>query len=166
MFFLWLVIGNISAQKVLQIEKFGKAKTQKLYVGETVFIQTNMNPDWFEGVIDDLLPEAQAIVFYDRIIQIKDITALKFRKRSQMYGIGRAVQWSWLVPVAYQGIDLLVSRPNEEELRASIEGGAIIAGCSFLLGSIMKLIPPKKLKFGEGRNRRLRVLDLTFYPSS
>jgi len=157
-FFLFVAIGNISAQKVLQIEKIGKAKTQKLYVGESIFLQTALNPDWFEGVIDDLLPDAQAIVFYDRIIHIKDITAVKFRKKSTLYGAGKAVQWSWVVPIAYQGVFTLVNPPEEEELKQSFISAGIIGGASFLLGSVMRLIPPKKLKFGAGRNRRLRVI--------
>lgn len=158
-------VSQLSAQKVLQIEKFGKAKTQKLYVGESIFIQTELNPDWFEGVIDDLLIDAQALVFYDRIIPIKDITAIKFRKKSGLHGAGKAMQWSWVVPVAYQGVFDLVNPPSPEERKRSwIATGYISAG-AFLLGSIMRLVPPKKLKFGEGRNRRLRVLDLTFYPS-
>jgi len=154
---------SLSAQKVLQIEKFGKAKTEKLYIGESIFIQTKDNPDWFEGIIDDLLPDAQAVVFYDRIIPLKDITAVKFRKKSTMNGIGKAVQWSWVVPAFYQGVYDLVEPVSAEERRAAWKGTAFIGGGSFLLGSIMRLIPPKKLKFGEGERRRLRVLDLTFY---
>jgi len=162
---LLFIVGNVAAQKVLQIEKIGKAKTQKLYVGESIFLQTTTNPDWFEGVIDDLLPDAQAIVFYDRIIEIKDITAVKFRKKSSLNGAGKAVQWSWVVPIAYQGVFTLVNPPEEDELKQSLISAGIIGGASFLLGTVMRLVPPKKLKFGAGRNRRLRVLDLTFYPS-
>lgn len=158
-------IEPLVAQKVLQIEKIGKAKTQKMYIGETIFIQTELNPDWFEGIIEDLRPDAQAIVFYDRIIPIKDIKAIKFRKKSSLHGAGKALKWSWVIPIAYQGVFNLANPPSEEELRQSWISAGIIGGSSFLLGSTMQLIPPKKLKFGEGRNRRLRVLDLTFYPS-
>jgi len=160
---LFFLQVSLSAQKVLQIEKLGKAKTEKLYIGESIFIQTKENPDWFEGIIDDLLPDAQAVVFYDRIIPIEDITAVKFRKKSTMYGIGKAVQWSWVVPAAYQGIYDLVEPVSAEERRAAWKGTAIIGGGSFLLGSLMRLIPPKKLKFGARERKRLRILDLTFY---
>ena len=83
-----------------------------------------------------------------------------------MNGLGRAVQWSWIVPVTYQGIFDLTNPPPSEERREGWIATGIIAGSSFLLGSLMRLIPPKKLKFGEGSNRRLRVLDLTFYPQN
>ncbi|MEM6318553.1 MAG: hypothetical protein AAF960_12855, partial [Bacteroidota bacterium] len=117
---------------------------------------------WFEAVIEDVLPDAQALVFYDRIIPLEDITALRFRKKSAMHGIGRALQWSWVVPTTYQAIWDLANPPFEaDEWKAT----GIIAAGSIALGSLLKLIPPKKLKFGEGRRRRLRVLDLTFYPS-
>ena len=154
---------NLLAQKVLQIEKIGKVKTEKLYIGESIFIQTKDNPDWFEGIIEDLLTDAQAVVFYDRIIPIQDITAVKFKKKSTMNGLGKAVQWSWLVPAAYQGVYDLVEPVSSEERKEAWKATAIISGGSFLLGSLMRLIPPKKLKFGEGERRRLRVLDLTFY---
>lgn len=155
--------ANLSGQKVLQIEKFGKAKTEKLYVGEAIFIQTKDNPDWFEGVIEDLIVDAQAIVFYDLIVPIDKITAVKFRKKSAMSGVGKAVQWSWVVPAAYQGVFDLVQPASSEERKQAWISTAFIGGGSFLLGSLMRLVPPKKLKFGEGERRRLRVLDLTFY---
>lgn len=160
---LLFIQANLTAQKVLQIEKLGKAKTEKLYIGASIFIQTKDNPDWFEGIIDDLLPDAQAVVFYDRIIPVEDITAVKFRKKSAMNGVGKAVQWSWVVPIFYQTVYDLVEPVSPEERRAAWKGAAVIGGGSLLLGSIMRLIPPKKLKFGEGERRRLRVLDLTFY---
>lgn len=162
MLILSLQVG-LTAQKVLQIEKLGKAKTEKLYIGESIFIQTKDNPDWFKGVIDDLLPDAQAVVFYDRIIPIQDITAVKFRKKSAMNGMGKALQWSWIVPAGYQAVYDLVEPVSSEERKEAWKATAIISGGTFLLGSIMRLIPPKKLKFGEGERRRLRVLDLTFY---
>lgn len=155
--------SSVSAQKVLQIEKFGKAKTNKLYIGDQIFIQTKDNPDWFLAEIEDLLPDAQAIVFYDRIIQIQDITAMKFRKKSKVHDIGRVVQFSWVVPVAYQAIYDVVDPPFEEE---EWKPTAIVSAGTFLLGSLMRLIPPKKHKFGEGTRRRLRILDLTFYPTN
>ncbi|MEM1122549.1 MAG: hypothetical protein AAGJ18_19050 [Bacteroidota bacterium] len=152
------------AQKVLQIEKFGRAKTKKIYLGETIFIQTVDNPDWFTAPIEDLNTDAQAIVFYDRIIPIKDITAVKFRKKSSLNGVGKAVQWSWVVPVTYQALFDLANPPSAEERRQSWIATGVISAGSFLLGSVMRIIPPKKLKFGKGQRRRLRVLDLTFYP--
>lgn len=156
--FLLIFSGNVvEAQKVLQLEKFGKAKTKKLYLGETIFIQTKQNPDWFEGVIDDLLPDAQAIVFVDRIVTINDITAVRFRKHSFFRGLGRSVQLSGVVPATYEIIYGAFNPPIEWE------GLAYFVGSSFAVGSLMRLIPPKKYKFGEGKRRRLRILDLTFY---
>ena len=70
-----------------------------------------------------------------------------------------------IVPVTYQGIFDLANPPSSEELKEGWIATGIIAGGSFLLGSLMRLVPPKKIKFGEGARRRLRVLDLTFYPT-
>ncbi len=158
-FFLLFFLSNLPAQKVLQIEKFGKIKTQKIYLGEVVFIKTKQNPDiWFEASIDDLIVDAQAIVFYDRIILIQDITALKFKKKGSVSKLGKQVKLSGIVPATYELIYGLIDPPIHWENLAIFTGGA------FILGSIMEKIPAKKHKFGK--RRRLRVLDLTFYSTT
>lgn len=154
-FFLFLSPSLIS-QKVLQIERYGKAKTEKIYIGQTIFIQTKQHPDyWLESVIEDMLPDAQAIVLHDRIIQIKDITAMKFRKVSKAKSIGRSLQYSAVIPAVYEVIFGSINPPIDWR------GVAIFSGGAFTLGSLARLLPPKKIKFGN--KKRLRVLDLTFY---
>ncbi len=148
---------TLAGQKVLQIEKFGKAETRKIHIGEVIFIKTDLAPDtWFEAEIEDILVEAQSLVFYDRIINIKDISALKFSKRNRIiYPTGVGLQYSAIAPIPYEIIGGLVEPPIQWK------GLAIISGGSLLLGTLLKLIPPKKIKMGK--KNRLRTLDLTFY---
>jgi hypothetical protein len=61
------------------------------------------------------------------------------------------------VPAAYEVVYGSINPPIEWESLAYIGGGAIV------LGTILRLLPAKKIKLGK--KRRLRVLDLTFYPA-
>jgi len=143
------------AQKVLQLEKIGKIETTKIYLGETFFLRTIHHPDyWLKVTLDDVLIEAAAIVLSDRIIPIEEITTIRWRKKSKMSELGRAVQYSAIAPVGYELIYGLVEPPIQWQSLS------IYAGGTFLIGSLMKLIPPKKYKMGK--KYRLRVLDLTF----
>jgi len=143
------------AQKILQLEKKGKVATTKIYLGESIFLKTQDDPDyWFEGELEDLMVEAQAIVFENRIIPLKDIISIKRRKRSAANGVGRGLQVSALIPAGYEVIYGVVNPPIEWKSLAIFSGG------TFALGSILRLFPPKQYKMGK--KYRLRVIDLTF----
>lgn len=155
---LFFLIGAplSNAQKLLQLEKVGKFKITKIYLGETIFVKTVQNPDtWYEAVIEDVSIEANAIIFPKRIIPLDDIVAMKRRKKSGAHAYGRSLQYSAIAPVVYEGIYGLVNPPIEWESLAYISGGALV------LGSLLRLLPPKQYKMGK--KYRLRVLDLTFY---
>ncbi len=146
----------LNGQKLLQLEKVGKYKVEKIYLGEPLFVKTVQNPDtWYESVIEDVSIEANAIIFPNRIIPLEDIVAIKRYRKSGMHGYGRSLQYSALGPIVYEGIYGLVNPPIEWKSLAYFSGG------SFLLGSLMRLIPPRQYKMGK--KYRLRVLDLTFY---
>jgi len=150
-----ILFSPVVAQKVLQLEKKGKVATTKIYLGERIFLKTKEDPDyWFEGELEDLMVEAQAIGFENRIIPLKDISSIKRRKRSAMNGAGRGLQVSALIPAGYEAVYGLVNPPIEWKSLAIFSGG------TFALGSILRLFPAKQYKMGK--KYRLRILDLTF----
>jgi len=143
------------AQKVLQLEKIGKVATTKIYVGEKIYLKTKEDPDyWFEDNIMDVMVEAQVVVFEDRIIALKDIIAIKRRNKSSLNNAGKGLQIGAPVPAVYELIYGSINPPIEWQNLAIFSGG------SFLIGSLLRLLPPKKYKMGK--KYRLRVLDLTF----
>ena len=155
---LFFLIGAplVNAQKLLQLEKVGRFKIIKIQLGETLFIKTVQNQDtWYEAVIEDVSIEANALIFPKRIIPLEDIAVIKLKKKSGLNAYGRSLQYSAIAPVVYEGIFGLVNPPIEWESLAYISGGALA------LGSLLRLVPPKKYKIGK--KYRLRVLDLTFY---
>lgn len=143
-------------QKMLQLEKIGEVQTTKFHLGETIFIRTVDHPDyWLEAILEDVMVDAQAIVLIDRIIAVKDIVAIKKRKKSGAHHAGKAIQYSSIAPVGYEMIYGLVNPPIEWKSLAIFSGG------SFALGSLLRLVPPKQYKMGK--KYRLRIIDLTFY---
>ena len=154
-YFLLQGLTPLLGQKVLQLEKIGKVATTKIHLGENIFVRTTDDPDfWFEGKLEDVMVEAQAIVFEDRLIPLKDIIAIKRRKRSALNAAGKGMQFSAPIPAGYELIYGSINPPIEWKSLAFFSGGA------FLLGSIMRLFPPKQYRLGK--KYRLRVLDLTF----
>jgi len=157
LFLVFFTFRIALAQKLLQLEYIGKVKTTKIYVGELIFLKTTTQPDsWFEARLEDVNIEAAAVIFDNRIILLKDIIAIKRKKKSGFYGAGKAMQYSAAIPALYEITYGLINPPIEWKSLGYFVGGSIV------LGTLMKLIPPKQYKIGK--KHRLRVLDLTFYP--
>ena len=76
--FLLLATLPLSAQKVLQIEKYGRAKTEKFYIGDPITYQLRGEDVWHTLYIEDLLVEEGYIMFEDRFVALDSISA--FRK--------------------------------------------------------------------------------------
>ena len=67
--------STLYAQKVLQIEKSGKAKTEKIFIGETLTFQLKEQeePFWYTAVVEDLFVEDSVVLLGPRYIHIKNI---------------------------------------------------------------------------------------------
>ncbi len=156
LFFLFS-IGMASAQKVLQIEKYGKAKTQKIYVGDEITYKLYDDDFWYTHVIQDIDVDKDLLVFKDRYVDIKNIEKIRWELRwskgvrSSLYLFGAG--WS-----ASALIGTLTDGNPDTNYRWS---DAIVTGTSWLLGWIVpKIFRYKTYRFGK--RKRLRVLDLTF----
>lgn len=153
------LVFHCQAQRMLLIEKVNSARTQKIYEGMFLQYQLAEDEDWYQGEIMELRPDIQAIVFEDRIVSVDKIVRLR-QRRAWPLNLGYTlatfgVAWSgWaLIGTAtdgnpdtrYEGSDAIVTG-------VAVGSGLLLAG---LLGN-------KKLRFGEGRKRRLRVVDVSF----
>lgn len=140
------------AQKFLQIERYGKAQTKKLYIGEDLSYRVKGDKTWYEGTIQDILVEEKIVLFDQRYVRIEEIVMLRKRLRwprpigRQLYTFaggwllfsagGTLVGWDF-------GWDTVIT-------------AGVAAATGFLIQKIFKY---KKYKIGK--RRRLRVLDLT-----
>lgn len=143
------------AQKVLQMEKRGKVKTKKYYLGEELTFQLKGGSDWYTDVMIDIKVEEQIIVFSERYVKVEDIKTIKSYKNARfasrtektLYSFGAA----WLL---FSLGGTLAGEPLND---LTWKVPATSAGLGFL---IKKLFYTRKYRIGK--KRRLRVLDLSF----
>lgn len=150
-----VVLAN--AQKVLQIEKYGSAKTRKIYIGQEINYKLKNDESWYRGIIEDFNIEKNLIVLPDRYVSVDSVEAFRKTKnwsraaRTSLYTFGAS--WSGFALVG----TLTDGDPNTHYLWSD----AIVTGVSWLTGWILpKIFKNKIIKFGK--KRRLRLLDLTF----
>lgn len=155
--FLFCTLSIASAQKVLQIEKYGKAKTKKIYIGEAITYKLYDDDSWYTLVIEDIDVEKDLLVFHDRYVDIKNIEKIRWDLRwskgvrSSLYLFGAG--WS-----ASALIGTLTDGDSSTNYRWS---DAIVTGTSWALGWLIpKIFKYKTYTFGK--RKRLRLLDLTF----
>jgi hypothetical protein len=74
----FLSLANFSfGQKILQIETYGRAKTEKLFIGQGITYQLKDSKDWHYVIIEDLLIEQQLIQTVRGYLKLSDIGALR-----------------------------------------------------------------------------------------
>lgn len=154
---LMLPFLPMNAQKVLQIEKYGRAKTKKIYIGEEINYKLKHDEVWYKGVIEDLDVDKNWIVMHDRYVPVDSIEAFRRPKgwsraaRTSLYTFGAGWSANALIGTLTDG------NPKTRYLWSD----AIVTGASWLTGWILpQIFKNKVIKFGK--KRRLRMLDLTF----
>lgn len=161
--FLFLILCSMGyspslfSQKVLQIEKYGKAKTQKIFIGETLTFQLEElgEPVWYTAVLEDLLVEDSIVLLGPRYLNIKNIQALKY-ERGWPTLANRTLLTFGLSWSGFAFIGTLTDNDPNTNYRWS---DAAVTGTSVLLAlSLPKLFGTQKIKIGK--RRRLRMLNL------
>jgi hypothetical protein len=152
-----LLPGIVSGQKVLQIEKFGKAKTEKIDIGSYLIYQVNNDNIWSEGFIRDLRVDQNIIEFDDRFVNLDDITALRYERRwPKQLGTQLA-----LFGVAWSGFALIGTLTDNNPDTNYRWSDAVVTGASVGIGlSLPLFVKDKTVKLGK--RKRMRMLDLSF----
>lgn len=158
-FMLLFAMSALQAQKVLQIEKAGRAKTKKIYIGEVINYKLQGDEVWYTGYIEDIKVEENLLVMKDRYVDVSKIEKMRrphgWSKptRSALYLFGAS--WS-----ANALIGTLTDGNPETRYRWS---DAIVTAGSWAIGWVIpKIFRYKIMNFGK--KRRLRVLDLSPVP--
>ena len=158
-FFYLLLIFSLyftlpsSAQKVLQMEKRGKIKTTKFYLGEELIFRLKGSKEWYTDIMVDIKVEEKIIVFSERFVKVSDITTIKEYRRGARIAEGSLYSFgaSWL------GFSLLGTLDGVPLNDLAWKVPASSVGLGFL---IRKLFYVKKYRIGK--KRKLRVLDISF----
>lgn len=151
----------LSAQKVLQIERYGRAKTTKIYLDEEITYRLKGDDAWYTRVVEDLNVEQGLIISVDRYIKIADITTLRY-DRPWSKAVGKQLFWLGAGWSLYGVVGNLADGNPDTQYRwgdAAVTGTAW--GLSWLVPRVFKY---KKIKMNE--RRRLRAVDINFYPTN
>ena len=162
-FYLFVILccsfsySSLFAQKVLQIERFGKAKTEKIFIGQAVTFQLKEQgePTWYTAVVEDLFVEDSVVLLGPRYIHIKNIDALKY-DRGWTKVANRSLLTFGLSWSGFAFVGTLTDNNPDTNYRWS---DAAVTGTSLLIAlALPKLFGTKKIKFGK--RKRLRMLNL------
>jgi len=152
-----LTAASLQAQKTLILEKRGTTKTKRFYEGDEITYRLKGEKVWETATIIRMIPEQNILVLDKLYIKVDEIDALlKIKTRRRANGLGAQLYVFGTAWAAYTAIDDLVVSERETDWEAA----AYVAGTSFLVGTILRLLPKTKT-IKLGKKRRLRLLDLT-----
>ena len=154
-----LTSSGVSGQKFLQLDKFGKKKSMKIFIGEELNFRLSGEEFFYSLIIRDLIPETNKIIFDNGEVNVEDVAEIRhFRNKGAVkawnllflnFGIGWAL---------FSAIDALAG--GTFHLSAVIISGAAIA-----VGFLIKAIFTKR-KFKISDKRGLRIIDMNVGPIS
>ena len=157
--FLLLIIfwgaSDLSAQKFIQMEKYGSAKVKKYYIGDELTYKLKEFPnDWTTSTIEDIVMEENIVIFHNRIIKLDELIAIRSFKPSR-----------WSVPISKNlyrfglswGVFSLLGTLVDTPLTWA---AAIVPATAFATGFLIKSIF-KHRTYKLGKRRWLRMLDMS-----
>jgi len=153
-FFLF-AITPACGQKILQMEKRGKVKTKKWYLGDILTFKIKGEKGWIKDEILDIKVEEGIIVFSERFVYVEDIRIIKSYKNARFARSAQASLYTfgaaWLF---YSLVGTLTGEPlNDLSWQ--------VPTSSFGLGFLIKQIfYSRKLRIGK--KRKLRLLNISF----
>lgn len=153
--FCLLFCNNAFAQKVLQIEKYGKAATKKIYLGEQITFQLKGDKDWYSEILVDIKVKEQILVLTDRYVKVDDIVTLKTFKSARMAKSLQYSLYSFAASWAFYSLGATLFEEPLTDLAWQVPTSSIVLGWT-----IRKLFDSKKIRIGK--RRRLRALDIGF----
>ncbi len=153
--FLLFVGHGLLSQQVLQVEKIGSAKRQKIPAGTELRYQLLEDEIWYEGVIEGYMVPEDVIVFDDRLINVNSIEALQFERRwPKIVGIQLGT-----FGLAWSGF-ALIGKSTDGDPDTNYNGtDALISGTALASGFLVATLFSKKT-IKNGKKYRLRLLDL------
>ncbi len=157
LFLLSLFGSSLGAQRFLQMEKVNSLKNWRFYPGDELVFRVDSL--WYIRTITGFNFENKWILFEDGKVGLEEINTIKTYTNPKL---GRTLgQQLYLFGTAwglYSAVDALAT---DRSLNSDV---LYVMGASYLTGFILSKLPKGK-KHRIGNNRRIRLLDLTFYPT-
>lgn len=147
---------SLSAQKVVQIEKYGNPYTEKIFIGDAVTYKLKDDKLWRFAYIEDILIEEGVILLGNRYTKVDDIEAFRYDKKWAR-AISTSLFWFGTAWSGFAAVGTATDGDDDTYYRWS---DAIVTGTSWLSAlAIRQLFRYKVIKFGK--RKRLRLLDIT-----
>ncbi len=146
-----------TAQKMLQMDKFGKNKSMNFYIGDEVTMKLSGEDGFHTVIIQDILADQSMIMTQFGPIHTDRIEAIRTFKIKK---VGKWLSLSfWNFGASYVGYSLIAALVGEPLGWGVLIVGAVCAG----VGLLAKLLF-KKRTYRIGKRRGIRTLDLTPVP--
>lgn len=142
----------------MQLEKYGKVKAQKFYIGDEITYQLADDDYWRTATISEIRPEEGYVLLEGRLIYLHQIVALKFFKsKTWSKAVGKQLAHFAAGWVVYGIADKLIFKEISWKLII------IPAAVATTLAGVIPRVFRHRVKKMNGRHR-LRLLDLTPLP--
>lgn len=151
-----LNISDLSAQRVLQIERTGKARTKKIYEGTilTFHIKDTPRKAWRTETMLEIKPELGIFLTENGMVNIKDIDAFRYR-RPLAFAFARSLYGFGTSYLLYSGIATLFRQQPYDNLLIILPVTSAAVGFG-----VQKAFGYKRERIGG--YRKLRLLDINF----
>ena len=145
------------AQKILQIEKYGKLKTKRYYIGDEMIYRLKGDKVWYRATLEDIKVEDKIILFDNGFVKLGDIHSIKsHHNRSWSSKAG----YSLMVFGASWSFFALGGMLVDSERFAYQQSDAIVTGTTLASGWLIRKIFQSKT-YKMGKRKWLRVLDIS-----
>ncbi len=163
-FFLFLILCSkgISGQIYLQLEKANSLNVRRYSAGDHITFRTSeFGENWLDGHIHQILPKEDALVFYDKIVYLPEVTHFQYT-RPWLHGLGANTMRfgaAWLTfATTIEGLRRLDAIDTQYEFGVDT---AVIGLTAVATGFLVQKIWGRAVKKMNSRNR-LRIIDVTF----
>jgi hypothetical protein len=155
--FALFAVLPLSAQKVMQIERYGSPQTEKIFIGDVIEYQITGEAFFRTGYIEDFKVEDNLIQIGDYYLQVDEISALRFNRAwAKAGGAGLMI-----FGASWSGFALLGYATDGDPNTSYSTSDAIVSLTSIGLGyGISRLFRYKTVRLND--RRWLRLLDLRF----
>ncbi len=154
LFCLVFAFAPVFSQKMVLLERANRAKTTKLFVGETITYSLNGDERyWYQRTITSILPESNMLLLDNFPVKLTDIAAMRVRRPPVLRWVGTTIfTFGASLAVATIGAALFQDKSTQYGL---------LAGCSVAsMGGGLAMNSRKVLKMGD--KHRLRIIEINF----
>ena len=150
----FFAVAPLFGQKMLLLERANRAKTTKLFVGQTLnYSLAGDEKYWYERTITELLPESNILLLDNFPVKLTDIAALRVRRPSVLRWVGTTIfTFGASLAVATGAAALFHDRNTNYGLLAGLSAASMAGGYAMNTKRVLKM----------GQKHRLRIIEIKF----